>query len=467
MNNPKIRVSRGNIGNEIWIQLPDLSSFEKTFLNADAATAATSMTVISGTNYSANTYAIIGTPGAEGTEIKLLSSAAATSLGVAALTNAHVQGTIVIFIPFNQIELYSASAVGGTYSQVSGSPVSIRVDSLETFIQQASDATTIAYKARFKNAKDTTYSDYSDEVVGSGYADNTVYAIKHRALDQLDEKIEGIITHLFLEESLWEARREVDALRKRWSWRMSFNQDIGDLVEGGWRIAVPTTLRDKNTNKNILSIKIGSSGRHINYLDKRDFDNWYEGIIHTTTSGSTSVGATTITLATARDLAASGSITVGSQVITYTSKTNSTGVLAGVPASGTGSVTATIATATDAWQNASFGEPTDYTLFGDDYIYFNVPFGSDFEGDNLIADFYKALTAYDSDSDVIDEPDYDAFVSYLKYKIKDKKKKGTVKKDTDPDYLDYVKRINAMISREILGQEIKFVPDIGHLLGEE
>lgn len=463
MNNPKIRVNRGNIGNEIWISLPDLSALEKTFLDADAAASSTSMTVISGTNFSANQYVVVGIPGTEGAEIKKLSSVAATSLGIAALTNSHVQGTPVYFIPFDQIELYSATAVGGSYSL--DSTVSIRSDALETFIQKAADASSKAYKVRFKNSNDSTYSDYSDEVTGSGYSSNTVWAIKHRALDQLDERIEGAITDSFLDESLWEARREIDSMRKRWSWRTSFNSTMGNISEGQWSIAVPTTLRDQNSNQNLLGIRFGKYGRNMSYEQKRDFDRWYMNTRHTTCSAATA-GATSITLSNCRDFDDSGSIKIGSQTITYTSKTNSSGVLSGIPSSGDGSITDNIAASTDVWQNVSFGVATIYTIW-EGYIYFNLPFNSDLEGSNVIGDWYRTLVEKDSDSDTVDEPDYDALVSYLKYKIKDKQKKGTVNKSKDPDYLDYTRRVGLMMNREVLGQEPQLVPDIAHLIDQE
>ena len=212
-------------------------------------------------------------------------------------------------------------------------------------------------------------------------------------------------------------------------------------------------------------MRIGSRGVNLEYVGKREFDTWYEGINHTTCSSAT-IGATTITIANARDFDSSGSIIIGANTITYTSKNNSTVVLSGVPASGTGSIDATISSSTDVWQNASFGEPTHYTVF-EETIYFNSPFNSTIAGMNIYSDYYRDLVAANSDADIVDEPEYDALVSYLKYKIKDKKKKGTVDKAKDPDYQDYVIRRTSMVRKNMLKQQIQFVPDIAHLIDEE
>ena len=147
-------------------------------------------------------------------------------------------------------------------------------------------------------------------------------------------------------------------------------------------------------------------------------------------------------------------------------KTNSTNTLNGIPASGTGSITVTHAVGTDVWQNVSYGEPTLYTIY-ENTIFFNVPFDSDFEGDNVFSDFYRTLPDYDSDADVLDEPDPDALVSYLKYKIKDLKSKGKTDKAKDPDYQDYANRLGKMLRKEVSSQDVSFSPEISHLIDEE
>lgn len=459
---PKIRTNRGNVGNDVFIQFPDISKLEKTYLSGDEAAGQTTLSVLSGSNFSANEYVVIGTPGSEQTELRKISSADATTITISAATSfSHNQGTIIQQIPFNQIEVYSASSSGGSFSLLS--TVSIRVDAFETYYPRTSDASTVYYKARFKNENDTTYSDYSDEVSATGYAYNTIWSIKKRALNQLGEQLGTLITDEFLDDSLFEGRRDVDNQLKKWSFRTSFNTDIGNITEGQYSIAVPATLRDPNTNKNILGLRIGSIGRNISYIPKRQFDSWYEGIVHTTVATQPSVGDTSLVLTNVRDLSDTGSVRVGSNIITYTSKNNSTNTLSGIPASGTGSIDATHAVSTDAWQNASYGEPTQYTIF-EGYLYFNVPFDSDFEGENIIMDFYKTIPEKDSDADVLDEPDVDMLVSYLKYRIKDKKSKGQTKKDTDPDYQDYILRRGALIRKDISGQDTRFTPDIGHLI---
>lgn len=459
---PKIRTSRGfGIGNDIWIHLPDLSTFEKTYLSGDETAAQTTLSVLQGTNFAANEYVIIGIPGTEQAEILKVSSVTASTIVLSsALAYSHNQGTLITFIPFNQIEVYSAATSGGSFSLLS--VVDIRPDSLETYYPRTADASTIYYKARFKNSNDTTYSDYSDEVAATGYAYNTVYSIKKRALSQLGEKLGGILTDEFLNESLWEVRRELDNQFKRWSFRTSFNTDIGNMTEGAYSVASPSTLRNPDSPQNILGLRIGNRGRALTYVPKRQFDFWYEGIFHTTIATQPTVGQTTLVITNSRDFDSAGSVVVADDTITYTGNTKSTGTLTGIEASGDSSIETAHAVGVDVWQNASFGEPTEYTIY-ENTLFFNVPFSSDFEGVNIIMDFYRTLPEYDSDADTLDEPDVDMFVSYLKFAIKSIKEKGKVDLAKDPDYQNYLIRRNVVIKKEFLHQNVGFVPDIGHL----
>ena len=464
MNLPRLKVKYGeSVGVEVFIPFSDLQSVKKTFLSDDMS-AGTTASVDSGAEFSANDYGVIGFVGAEKSEIVKVSSAVAATITLSSSSAfAHNRGDSFTFIPYNQIKI-ERSTDGITYSALA--TVDIRADATETYYLDTTGASTYYYRVKFYNSTSTNTSATSDAVIATGYAYNTVGAIKARALDQMDEKVGGIISDTFLNESLWEARREVDALRKRWSWRTAFNTDIGNMVEGAYSFAAPTTLRNPDSPQNILGLRIGNRGRKIRYIDKSKFDSWYEAVPHTTVATQPTVGQTTLVLTNVRDMAASGSVEVGADTITYTSKSNTTNTLSGVPASGTGSITVTHAAGVDAWQNVSYGEPTEYTIY-ENTLFFNVPFNSDMEGDNMFMDFYRTLVDYDSDSDVLDEPQVDMYVAYLKYRIKYKKKKGDIDRDTDPDYKDYLTKIGEMTRTETLSQDVRFVPDISHLSGAE
>lgn len=453
---PKIRCQVGDIGNELWVQFPDISDNEKTYFDADEAVGQTTLSA-SGTNFSANDYVVLGQQGSEKTEIVLLGGASATTLTSGATVFAHERGDKIQFIPFNQIVVERSTDSGVSFTPLSA--VNIRPDALETFIQRPTDATTDVYRVRFYNSTSALYSAYSDNLTASGYADNTVWAIKHRALQELGETLGGKITDQFLNETLWSARRKVDKKIFRWSFRTAFNTDIGDCIPGRWSIAVPTDLRDPNTNTNILGLRVGRVGRSLVYQDAREFAQNYTNVAHSTLNGAITGASTSIILTSSGDFDEDGSLDIAAESIAgtvdnvlYTANNEVTKTLSGVT-----SIADSHASGRDVWQGVTFGSPTCYTINAG-MIYFDRPFEDELAGENIFMDYYKDVPVYDSDGDILDETEYDFFVSYLKWRIKDLKAGGVLSKGTDSDYQDWEKHVQDFVDRNVTGQLIKFIP---------
>ena len=465
--NPSIRVKTNSpIGNDIFFQLPDLQGNPSTFIEVNTNIGDTSITA-NGAQFSANQYIIVGQPQQEKCEIVKISTASSTSITVSsALVYAHNEGDVITVIEYNQIVPERSTDAGVNFSALS--TISINPQVFETYLARTSDATTDVYRFRFYNSTSTLYSGYSDSVTASGYDDNTVYAIKKRALKQLGEEISDLITDDFLNDSLNEARRIVDQDPRvfRWSFRTKFGTDIGDIIPGRYSVTAPTDLRDRNTNKNILNIRMGRQNRQVYYQDQNRFNQNYWNIAHTTLNGAILSGATSIILTSSGDFDASGNIYIGAESISatkdsaaYTTNTLSTNTLGTV----TG-VSANHATGRDVWQNANFGIPTFYTI-SNGVIYFDLPFDDQFAGENMAMDYYQSLTAVNSDSDVLDEPIFDFYCNYLKYKIKSLKSNGTLDPKSDSDFLLFLSGVTALVTQETIGQTLQFIPTLGRGYG--
>lgn len=463
---PSIRVKTNvPIGNDIFFQLPDLQGNNSSFLDADVAVGATSLTT-NGSFFSANQYIIIGQPGQLKSEIVKISVATNTALTVGACVYSHNRGDVITFIEYNQIEAQHSTDAGVNFSALTKVDINPQVS--ETYLQRTGDATTDVYKFRFYNATSALYSGYSDSVTASGYADNSVYAIKKKALDDMGEKKTDLITDEFLNNALNEARRIVDQDPRvfRWSFRTKFNTDIGSILPGAWSVTAPTDLRDRNTNKNLLNIRVGRQNRQVYYQDQNRFNQNYWNIAHSTLNGAILSGATSIILTSSGDFTDTGNIYIGAESISetrdtaaYTTNTLSTNTLGTV----TG-VTSNHASGQDVWQGANFGIPTWYTISDGD-IKFNIPFDDTYAGENVYADYYQALTPVNSDSDLLDEPVYDFYVNFLKYKIKYKKSNGAIQAKTDTDFMEFQLGVSALVTQETIGQFINFVPTMGRGYG--
>lgn len=459
---PELQTQYGEgIGVECFYDFPNIDDNQRTYLDADSLAGASSLSA-NGINFSNLQYIVIGNPGNIKTEIVQItgSPTASTITLVAGTQFAHNRGDLIRFIPYNQI-VAEQSTDGTTY--VAQSAVAIRADSSETYQQFTGGLSTYYYKFRFYNSTSTLYSQYSDPTIATGFADNTLWAIKDRALAELGEVKSSLISDRFLNAQLLAARRAMDQYPGilRWSFRRKDDQVVSQAFAGKWQFNAPSDLRDRNTHKNILMVRIGRQNYPIVYQDDNRFKQNYLNVAHTTLSVAAVFGATTLTLTSSANFDASGTIKVANSIgtdattITYTSNNRSTGVLSGV----TGVPAAGLAITSEVWQGATFGLPRAYTI-ANGVISLDVPFSYAYDGQAIIMDYYYALVAVTTDSQTVDEPFYDHYVSWLKWKIKYLKANGKIDRDADSDYKDFIDGSTRIISQEVSGQRVNFIPDV-------
>ena len=102
----------------------------------------------------------------------------------------------------------------------------------------------------------------------------------------------------------------------------------------------------------------------------------------------------------------------------------------------------------DVWENANFfGLPTAYTI-DSGLIKFDVPFYNSLNGRNIIMDYYMTVPTITSDSNVFDEPFWDMYTSFLKWKIAYKKSNGKIDRDSNSDYKDWQEGMGKVIAQE-------------------
>lgn len=460
---PSLRTKYGEgIGVELFFEFPEISENEKTFLDADSAAGASSVSA-AGVNFNANDYVVIGQPGNERTEIAQVQTASASTITfVGTLVFAHNRGDVIRFIPYNQIAAEYSTDSGVNFNTITA--VGIRADSTETYMQRASDLSTYIYRFRFTNATTGLFSPYSGQASATGYADNTLWSVKTRALSQLGEQRGSLIDDQFLNDSVIEARRQADKNPAifRWSFREKFGVNAATLLAGQWKITAPTDLRDPNTYKNILGIRMGSQNRPCVYQDRVRFNQNYLNVSHTSLAAIANFGDATLTLTSSNDFDSSGAVTLptgvagsGLVIVSYTGNNKATSTLTGV----TGIPAAGIANASEVWQRATFGLPTAYTIDAG-VIYFDVPLIARWDSQNVHMDYYTIIPTMNQDSDQFDEDFWDLYVYFLKWKIASLKANGKLDRNSNPDYQDWISGLGNLIGQQVSGQMINFVPDI-------
>lgn len=154
---------------KIKVANPDLSLEEATYLTADYSSG-TTLTIRNSEGFTTNWYAIVGEPGQEQTESTLISAAPTdTTLTIAALKFSHPKSTPVYLSQWNQLD-FEQKPSGGSFARISGYPSGIEWDDADkkTTVVVSGGTTTDTYRWRFYNSTLGTYSDYSDELAGTG-----------------------------------------------------------------------------------------------------------------------------------------------------------------------------------------------------------------------------------------------------------------------------------------------------------
>lgn len=456
---PKIRVKRGySVGNDVWVGFPDLTDYPKTFLSADEAAAQTTLSVIDTGSFASTGFILLGNVGEQEAEIVAYSATTSSTITSSATTYAHVRGTEVHFMPYNQVVILDDT--DSAFGSPTTTTISLLPNLRETYKNYPSGTSADYYKARFKNSTGTTYSSYSDSVVATGYDDNSVFSIKKRALDSVGHKIGDMdwLTDEWLNQALWEGRRELESNLDHWSFRKKFNENVTDVIPGQYIITPPSDLKEPKTAKNILAIRIGKDGTPLVCVTKQEMNQKYEGVAHTTLASDALTADVTLTITDSGDFEDSGTVDVGGTLagvdsVTYTANDETTGILSGV----TGIQAAGHTAGVDVWQGASFGYPQCFTVT-EDGIQFDQPFDDDYADENIFMDYWGTLVATDSDADEVEEPDYDMFVNYLSYRVKKRKAKGELSLEDD-DYKQWIIRSQRLIVRERTEQTVQFVPD--------
>lgn len=455
---------------------PIVQDKEFTFLTGDVVAGATSIGVQSTLAFtslstSSGQIIMIGELGQERTEIIRTSDNTApggtgvTLTGVVArsLRFDHPQDSKVYIIDWNRFEVQHATTVGGTKSTLMAYPQDINPSRSEDLFKDTTK-TSGFYFVRFNETVGSTNSDWSDAIPFAGFGDNTVHEIKKRALEAVNEEIDGeLISDEFLNRCLFEARREYHLSLGKRPFRRRYNNVIGSALTGSFRIELPLWVEKPHTGENVYGVRIGAEA-NMSYYDKKEWDFDWRNIPrskldHAYTRGT----STSIWLASGRDFSGSPTIQVEGMNIActrITGEVNSFTITShgSYPSASIGS---------DAYENASFGLPDKFVVFaepggGSAYIYFNRPIDTAYVDQNIFLDAYTTIFAANSDADELDEPNPDIFVPYLSYRIK-KRKNPMLNDVQDPDFQLWQAKKKEALGNEYAGVEIRISPDVDEL----
>lgn len=415
------------IGSTIRVKHPDISGYTNTTVSTPLSAGGTTLTVLDNNYFEDNDWFIIGHPGDNETEDCDVNGAVTrgTSITITNTTSFdHEIDSPVTKIFERGIKIYGATTDGGAGTLIAS------VDAKTASGRQLADAIMIQWNQQYTEytmiSTDTAYNYYyvtftdgttessaSDYVAASGLTNVSVAEMVSAGLNEVNAEIDGtLLTREWLLSVANDFQDEVtnytltdefgNKIPKDWSWELFTNDTSLSITENenSYTLSgLSETLKYSDTPDSILDIRIGTD-----VLKKRDitqFDYDMRDKVKGVVASAASAGDTTLTLDDTYEFSESGSISVPGQtaVVTYTTNTESTGVLSGIPASGTGAITVTsIALDATVWQGVTPGKPEYYTIY-DGNIMFSTPPDSTLAGKKIKVRGLKKISRLSSFSD--------------------------------------------------------------------
>lgn len=395
---------------------------KRTNLTADVSSAGTTLNVANYIDIADNDYLLIGEWGEPTAEIVQVNDASIdASITIGALVHDHYTDTPVTVIPCDKVKFYReitliADPEGTNPTNQVGSDVAIMAYRKDTIILDGTNTTGYAY-ARFQSTEDTKYSEFTLGVAYEGNAYNSVEEMAKEACSMVGVEVGD--EHASEDKILRDVNQAQNLIVKMQDWVFELIEDNTSIpsTENNYKYALSAlteTMKYPNSKQGIMNVKFASEV--LKYKDWHEFETFFADTSTTTAASTGSVGDTSLTLTDSYEFAASGTFYAGPNTITYTANNKTTGVLSGIPASGTGSIETEVASGGDVWQGLTPGTPEEYSIFNGN-IYLDVPVETDEVGKKIKIKYLKQLTRFTDFSNTTEIPFYDALQFYIAYKV--------------------------------------------------
>ena len=437
---------------------------EESVITSDAALGATTITIrmdddVGGYNFGINQILLLGEWGTQDAEIVATHAStvpANTTITLSAATNyAHNAGTKVYRLRYNRVVIYHDATAKNANTTAPDTTIATLTLQPNKFILSVADTTqtTGFYFARYNDSVNTVNSLYTDALTFGGWPTTRVgHAIEY-ALQKNKTNFTDEITRPYCYNEINSCLKYIKGKQVRWDEYIISNGILGQSVRGTHRYALSglaTEIYDNDSNRSIIAVRVGDDSNLI-YKDPEEWEGDILGDTKFTQVTSTgAVGATSLNIDNSYDFDDSGSVNVyvsgTSYNITYTGVTRSAtaGVLTGVPASGTGSITVSIAADTWVWQDEEEGEPKWFTIRNQNIEVWPLPDGSH-DNMNITMDYETIATEIDTDGDTLDVTQSYPVKYWLSAKIRAVKDNNGIIRQDDTDWILFRETTNDLI----------------------
>lgn len=422
------------IAGTIRVNNPSWQGNTTTYLRSTLSAGASSCSVADNTNLANTDQIIIGMPGDQQTEAVLINGAVTLGSALSIATTlawSHEIDAPVIKAYERSIKIYGASTSGGVLSAAIAT-VSIQWDKPYTEYTLITTDTAYAYYV-VKFSDGTTDGSASAYVASSGVPYAAVDSFIEQALDLTNSVIDGSMLtkdilvrwandcQVGITQFIYQDPSSGKYVQKDWSFEVIEDKTSIAVTqnENTYALsALASPSKYPNSDKSIIDIRLGTNPP-LKKIDIDAYDRLMFGVARTTVATQPSIGQTTLALADGTEFNdGGGSILVGVDTVTYTSRTSNT--LSGIPASGAGSITVAHPVGTAVWQGVTAGLPQAYVIFNGNVL-LDRPIDIDNVGLHLKFRYYYAIPRLTLVSDTTVVTLTHAFQYYLASKIEIRK----------------------------------------------
>ncbi len=447
------------IGASIRVAHPNTAGNVRTFLRSPVNAGGTTLSVADNSSFANGDYLVVGPLGRSQTEETNVNAAVTTgsSLTVAnTLKFAHDIDAEVVKIFERQIRIYGANTDGGSLTLIT--TLNIEWDKPHTeYTLLTTDTAYAYYVAKFYDG--TTESSASAYIPSTGLLPNSVEAMIQAALVMANAEINedtGLITRSMcvlwaqacqdeITQFMYQDAQNGRMIKQNWSFEV--REDITSLAtsenENTYSLSDLTKQPKYSHIGAILNVRIGKTGP-VTRKRPEEFDVLFEGVATSRSTFNVTAGDPNLTLDDTSEFNESGSVYLGGEIITYTSK-NATDLL-GIPTSGSGSIGTTHSAGDAVWQNVTPGLPEFYTVL-DGELKFSSPVSTTYAGQKIKIRYYSVLDRLTKVTDVTQVTFYNVFHDYLAGMIE-------LRKGNREAYLLYMDKFKRDVMANALAEQL-------------
>ena len=426
------------IGSTIRIAHPDVLGYIRTGLASQILAAGVTMTVHDNNGFADDDWMIVGEPGDNQTEEVDVNGTVTRGQSIT-VTNTlkfdHELDAPVTRILERRIRIFGAATDGGAGTLIASIDAlaanAINIQWSRPYTEYNLISTDTAYAYYYVTFDDgTTQSSASDYVLAAGLLSASVERFITSALDVSNTRLDptGKITREMCVR--WANEAQDAIVQFMWAeplsgrlrpkdWSFEIVRDITTLTlsenENEYALSgLSPVPKYTNTAQAIISVQLGDEDP-LKRVPSMDMDKLLVNQHRTELSVQALAADTSITVDDTSSFSDSGTLYVGTDSgVTYTAKTSTT--FTGIPASGTGSITATQAIDSIVLQGRGPGQPRKYCIDGGK-IRFDVAADSTIAGVVIKIRYYKKLTALTSASSITDVSFTNAFSLFIASKM--------------------------------------------------